>query len=207
MAGQIIISNIKTDSDNAFSILANTGAVLFSANLESGITTGIADGSVTNAKLAGSITTDKIVSNPAFLGNTTTSGTGFTQVASGTTTQRPTSPNPGMFRYNTTTNETEVYSGIGWTTVSTQTYTLSYLIVAGAGGAGQVVSFDHYQNLRLRQRRYNLYTADIEIESGTPSSTHTDIYVRLATISGSTITQYHAGTYIVIPSVISYIPA
>ena len=60
MAGQIIISNIKTDSDNAFSILANTGAVLFSANLASGITTGIVDGSVTNAKLAGSITGDKI---------------------------------------------------------------------------------------------------------------------------------------------------
>ena len=60
MAGQIIISNIKTDSDNAFSILANTGAVLFSANLASGITTGIADGSVTNAKLAGSITGAKI---------------------------------------------------------------------------------------------------------------------------------------------------
>ena len=60
MAGQIIISNIKTDSDNAFSILANTGAVLFSANLASGITTGIADNSITNAKLAGSITGDKI---------------------------------------------------------------------------------------------------------------------------------------------------
>jgi hypothetical protein len=60
MAGQIIISNIKTDSDNAFSILANTGAVLFSANLASGITTGIADGSVTNAKLAGSISNDKL---------------------------------------------------------------------------------------------------------------------------------------------------
>jgi len=65
MAGQIIISNIKTDSDNAFSILANTGAVIFSANLASGITTGvstaaIANGSITNAKLAGSITGDKI---------------------------------------------------------------------------------------------------------------------------------------------------
>ena len=60
MAGQIIISNIKTDSDNAFSILANTGAVIFSANLASGITTGIADSSITNAKLAGSITGDKI---------------------------------------------------------------------------------------------------------------------------------------------------
>ena len=60
MAGQIIISNIKTDSDNAFSILANTGAVIFSANLASGITTGIADGTITNAKLAGSISNDKL---------------------------------------------------------------------------------------------------------------------------------------------------
>jgi hypothetical protein len=60
MAGQIIISNIKTDSDNTFSILANTGAVIFSANLASGITTQVANGSITNAKLAGSITGDKI---------------------------------------------------------------------------------------------------------------------------------------------------
>jgi hypothetical protein len=60
MAGQIIISNIKTDSDNTFSILANTGAVIFSANLASGITTQVADGSITNAKLAGSISNDKL---------------------------------------------------------------------------------------------------------------------------------------------------
>ena len=107
MAGQIIISNIKTDSDNAFSILANTGAVLFSANLASGITTGIADGSVTNAKLAGSITGDKIatgqitgnlltancvsgnniVSSPTITGNVTINGSlgigGATPASSG----------------------------------------------------------------------------------------------------------------------------
>jgi hypothetical protein len=51
MAGQIIISNIKTDSDNTFSILANTGAVLFSANLASGITTGIPSNSIANTQI------------------------------------------------------------------------------------------------------------------------------------------------------------
>jgi len=57
MAGQIIISNIKTDSDNAFSILANTGAVLFSANLASGITTNIANTRITGTITAGQLAT------------------------------------------------------------------------------------------------------------------------------------------------------
>jgi hypothetical protein len=66
MAGQIIISNIKTDSDNAFSILANTGAVLFSANLESGITTNIA-----NTRITGNIVSSQITS----VSNTQITGT------------------------------------------------------------------------------------------------------------------------------------
>jgi len=57
MAGQIIISNIKTDSDNAFSILANTGAVLFSANLANGITTNIANTRITGTITAGQLAT------------------------------------------------------------------------------------------------------------------------------------------------------
>ena len=83
MAGQIIVSNIKTDSDNAFSILANTGAVLFSANLESGITTNIANTritgnivssqitSVSNTQITGTITASQIAAVNA---NTITSG-------------------------------------------------------------------------------------------------------------------------------------
>jgi hypothetical protein len=59
MAGSITVSSITLDSDNNFSILSNTGATLFSAN-GSGIVSGIADGTITNAKLAGSITGDKI---------------------------------------------------------------------------------------------------------------------------------------------------
>jgi hypothetical protein len=70
MAGQIIISNIKTDSDNAFSILANTGAVLFSANLASGITTNIA-----NTRITGNIVSSQItsVSNTQITGTITAS--------------------------------------------------------------------------------------------------------------------------------------
>ena len=35
MAGQIVVSSIKTDSDNSISFLANTGATIFSANISS----------------------------------------------------------------------------------------------------------------------------------------------------------------------------
>ena len=42
------------------------------------------------------------------------SGTGAIDVAAGTTAQRPGSPNTGMFRYNSTTNQFEGYTNAGW---------------------------------------------------------------------------------------------
>ena len=42
------------------------------------------------------------------------SGTGAIDVAAGTTAQRPGSPNTGMFRYNSTTNQFEGYTNSGW---------------------------------------------------------------------------------------------
>lgn len=64
MAGKIIVSTLQSDTDNSISFVANTGATIFSANLSNGIAGSfIGDGSVTNAKLAGSITGDKIGQN------------------------------------------------------------------------------------------------------------------------------------------------
>ena len=52
MAGQIVVSSIKTDSDNSISFLANTGATIFSANISSGICGSfIENGTITQAKL------------------------------------------------------------------------------------------------------------------------------------------------------------
>ena len=50
-------------------------------------------------------------------------GTGAIDVAAGTTAQRPGSPNTGMFRYNSTTNQFEGYTNAGWGAI------------AGGGGA------------------------------------------------------------------------
>lgn len=68
MAGTIIVSSIKTDTDNSFIVRSNTGATLFSVDTTS---ISIPDGSITSAMIAngtviaadvadGSITTSKI---------------------------------------------------------------------------------------------------------------------------------------------------
>jgi hypothetical protein len=80
VAGQIVVSSIKTDSDNSISFLANTGATIFSANLASGLSASSFGNntitsdkivSVANTKITGNITSSQIVPNPVFNGNTT----------------------------------------------------------------------------------------------------------------------------------------
>lgn len=76
----------------------------------------------------------------------------------------------------------------------------------GTGGVGETVTYTHYSLLKLRTRRYSGYTVSIIVDSSTPTGTATTSYVRLASISGSTITQHHAGVYTFIPPVITFIP-
>jgi hypothetical protein len=63
-------------------------------------------------------------------------GTGAWQPPIGTTGQRPATPGNGSFRWNSTLNALEVYNGINWIVVVSQSYTASYLAVAGGGGGG-----------------------------------------------------------------------
>jgi|688.fasta_scaffold116270_3 hypothetical protein len=53
----------------------------------------------------------------ATLKNTTINDTGYLQVPSGTTAQRPASPVNGMIRYNTTTNALEGYAAGSWVNI------------------------------------------------------------------------------------------
>jgi hypothetical protein len=75
----------------------------------------------------------------------------------------------------------------------------------GAGGSGQIVSYTHYDKFRLRARHYNIFSYSFDVSSSKPTSTHNDVYVRLASISGGTITQHHAGTYFANLPTISFI--
>jgi hypothetical protein len=50
----------------------------------------------------------------ATLKNTTINDTGFLNLPSGNTVQRPSSPVAGMVRFNTTLGYAEVYNGATW---------------------------------------------------------------------------------------------
>jgi mucin-19 len=80
---------------------------------------------------AGSIT-------PTAVSDQANTATGYFDIPSGTTAQRPVSPSSGMIRYNTTTSQYEAYLGTDWLIMSTTgySYTAEYLVVAGGGGGG-----------------------------------------------------------------------
>ena len=63
------------------------------------------------------------------------SSTGYFDLPSGTTAQRPGSPAEGMFRHNTDLDAVEFYDSGVWKQVSAS-YNIDYLVVAGGGGGG-----------------------------------------------------------------------
>ena len=75
----------------------------------------------------------------------------------------------------------------------------------GAGGAGEAATFTHYSRLVMRQRRWRVYLAELVVSAAKPTSSDLDAYIRLASVSGGTITQHHAGQVVVTPSFVNYI--
>ena len=62
--------------------------------------------------------------------------TGAITAPTGTTAQRPATPVAGMMRQNSDLGQFEVYDNGQWQQLTTTTYTVSYLSVAGGGGGG-----------------------------------------------------------------------
>jgi hypothetical protein len=78
-------------------------------------------------------------STPAAVSDQNNTSTGYFDVPSGTTAQRPASPNNGYIRYNTDTGYGEIYNGTAaqWLNFGTSpNASVEYLIVAGGGGGG-----------------------------------------------------------------------
>jgi hypothetical protein len=75
---------------------------------------------------------------PAAVSDQNNTSTGYFDLPSGTTAQRPASPNAGMMRYNSDTSTYEVYTSTGWQYLSSTAYTynVEYLVVAGGAGGG-----------------------------------------------------------------------
>jgi hypothetical protein len=78
---------------------------------------------------------------PTAISDQANSSTGYLDLPSGTTAQRPGSPGAGMVRFNTTTGNPEWYdpSGSGqWLNFSQPpSYNVEYLVIAGGGGGSQ----------------------------------------------------------------------
>jgi len=64
----------------------------------------------------------------ATLKNTNIDDTGYLQLPSGTTAQRPASPSAGYMRWNTTDNIVEVYNGTYWTRMEIDEYVTDGLV-------------------------------------------------------------------------------
>lgn len=73
----------------------------------------------------------------ATLKNTIINDNGYLGLPTGSTAQRPVSPQIGYTRYNTTDSIFEIYNGSDWKEFKYKTAGIEFLMVAGGGGGGQ----------------------------------------------------------------------
>jgi len=109
-----------------------------SAIADGGIDTDeLADGAVTLAKLSATGTKDsttflrgdntfqEVSVTPTAVSDQSNTSTGAFDIPSGTTAERPGSPNAGYIRFNTDDSLTEIYDGTEWTSVGATPASLS----------------------------------------------------------------------------------
>jgi len=79
---------------------------------------------------------------PTAVSDQNNTSTGYFDLPSGTTAQRPGSPLVGMMRYNTTIGVYEVYTTLGWAyaPLTYLQFSIDYLVVAGGGGGNGAVN-------------------------------------------------------------------
>jgi len=79
---------------------------------------------------------DATAITPAAVSDQNNTSTGYFDLPSGTTAQRPGTPAAGMIRYNSTTGSSEVYQNNAWIPFGVIAYPINALVVAGGGGGG-----------------------------------------------------------------------
>ncbi len=100
-----------------------------------------------------SLTSPSFTGTVSFAGSAEFSGTGYVDLPSGTTAQRPGSPNNGMVRYNTTLNTFEGYRSGVWGAIG-----------GGATGGGADDVF--YENAQVVTQNYTLSTGKNAMSAG-----------------------------------------
>jgi len=141
---QATIENVPQNPGTAFTVSGNTitfdGAppsgtnniyVYYTSPITQVIQPG--QGTVGTAQIQSGVLTPTAVSDQL------NASTGYFDLPTGTTAQRPGTPVNGMVRYNTTNREFEGYQNDAWRALTTQTagiYSVDYLIVAGGASGG-----------------------------------------------------------------------
>lgn len=137
----VFVANVPQNPSTAFTVSGNT--LTFTSAPPAGTNNIWVEYTslITNLMVPGqgTVTAQSLAPNaltPAGVSGQVNTATSYLDLPKGTTAQRPASPQPGNMRYNTSTNMTEIYSGVAWVTITAQTYVASYLLVAGGGGGG-----------------------------------------------------------------------
>ena len=170
----------KSDID-ALGIAASTAATLATARSINGvsfngsadITVTAAGSTLTGTSLKSTIVSSSLTSVGTLTGLTVSgdilmSGTGAIDVAAGTTAQRPGSPNTGMFRYNSTTNQFEGYTNAGWGAIAGGGGSATLQATNGIVETAATISSDHTitTNFNAMSAGPVTVSADITIPSG-----------------------------------------
>jgi len=113
--------------------------------------------------------------NLSATGDVTFSGFSFTQLTSGSTSDRPEVPSEGMIRYNTTLNQFEGYGSSGWGAIG-----------GGGGGGGGGGTTILYENDQIITVSYTITAGKNAMSTGT--LTTGDAFGGTGSIAGTTLT-------------------
>jgi hypothetical protein len=101
--------------------VANTGSYTDLTNKPTLTPSALGAVAVDLSNAPSSILNSNVTLTPAAISDQTNTSTGYFDLPSGTTAERPGTTQVGMTRYNTTINNIETYNGTEWVIVGSQT--------------------------------------------------------------------------------------